>query len=229
MLRTTKPIIRSLSLRANLRGEPLVADVSRCALASSSSRFARGRPIYAKDPVTDERTDQAGQTTSTSVSSSSKLQPYGVVLTAFHTSPATLKSINPADLPSLAFQSVTFLSTLLKNRPLLPYRISEQKTHASPPPSLQDRLHESTPLSEVSRSLTGPDQWRELAICVAGAVAFGAGVWALRGEAAGQEFFAGYLLEQSLSIDNLFVFILVFSYFKTPPVLQKRVSSALTT
>jgi tellurite resistance protein TerC len=28
------------------------------------------------------------------------------------------------------------------------------------------------------------------------------------------EFFAGYLLEQSLSIDNLFVFVLLFGYFK---------------
>jgi predicted tellurium resistance membrane protein TerC len=33
-----------------------------------------------------------------------------------------------------------------------------------------------------------------------------------------QEYFAGYLLEQSLSVDNLFVFILVFNYFKTPLV-----------
>ena len=41
--------------------------------------------------------------------------------------------------------------------------------------------------------------------------------------AQGQEYFAGYLLEQSLSIDNLFVFILVFNYFQTPPALQKKV------
>ncbi len=38
-----------------------------------------------------------------------------------------------------------------------------------------------------------------------------------------QEFFAGYLLEQSLSIDNLFVFVLVFNYFKTPPDAQTTV------
>lgn len=38
-----------------------------------------------------------------------------------------------------------------------------------------------------------------------------------------QEFFAGYLLEQSLSIDNLFVFVLVFSYFKTPLESQPKV------
>lgn len=34
------------------------------------------------------------------------------------------------------------------------------------------------------------------------------------------EYFAGYLLEQSLSIDNLFVFVLVFEYFKTPRKAQ---------
>jgi len=39
------------------------------------------------------------------------------------------------------------------------------------------------------------------------------------------EYFAGYLLEQSLSVDNLFVFILVFRYFKTPPSSQKQVLS----
>jgi TerC family integral membrane protein len=37
------------------------------------------------------------------------------------------------------------------------------------------------------------------------------------------EYFAGYLLEQSLSVDNLFVFILVFDYFKTPAEYQNKV------
>jgi hypothetical protein len=37
------------------------------------------------------------------------------------------------------------------------------------------------------------------------------------------EYFAGYLLEQSLSVDNLFVFILVFKYFKTPVAYQNKV------
>lgn len=38
----------------------------------------------------------------------------------------------------------------------------------------------------------------------------------------GEEFFQGYLLEYSLSVDNLFVFVLVFGYFKTPTHLQHR-------
>jgi tellurite resistance protein TerC len=37
------------------------------------------------------------------------------------------------------------------------------------------------------------------------------------------EFYAGYLVEQALSVDNLFVFILIFGYFKIAPALQHRV------
>ena len=37
------------------------------------------------------------------------------------------------------------------------------------------------------------------------------------------EFYAGYLVEQALSVDNLFVFILIFGYFKIAPMLQHRV------
>ena len=37
------------------------------------------------------------------------------------------------------------------------------------------------------------------------------------------EFFSGYLLEQSLSIDNLFVFVILFNYFKIPQNLQSKV------
>ncbi|EFN50725.1 hypothetical protein CHLNCDRAFT_28756 [Chlorella variabilis] len=61
------------------------------------------------------------------------------------------------------------------------------------------------------------------ASAVIAALAFGAGVWAVMGEQKGAEYFAGYLLEQSLSVDNLFVFILVFNYFKTPIEYQSKV------
>lgn len=37
------------------------------------------------------------------------------------------------------------------------------------------------------------------------------------------EFITGYLIEQSLSIDNMFVFVMIFSYFAVPPELQRRV------
>jgi tellurite resistance protein TerC len=44
-----------------------------------------------------------------------------------------------------------------------------------------------------------------------------------RGVDAGLEFFAGYLVEKSLSIDNVFVFILIFHYFQVPTVHQHKV------
>jgi TerC family integral membrane protein len=56
-------------------------------------------------------------------------------------------------------------------------------------------------------------------------VLFGVFLMATRGLATGYEFFAGYLVEQSLSIDNLFVFIMLFDYFRVPLELQSRVLS----
>ena len=55
------------------------------------------------------------------------------------------------------------------------------------------------------------------------AIAFGIGVGAVMGRQSALEFFAGYLVEEALSVDNLFVFILIFSYFKIAPTLQHRV------
>ena len=46
-----------------------------------------------------------------------------------------------------------------------------------------------------------------------------------RGLEAGLEFFTGFLVEKSLSIDNVFVFILIFNYFQVPPVYQHKVLS----
>jgi tellurite resistance protein TerC len=54
-------------------------------------------------------------------------------------------------------------------------------------------------------------------------LAFAAVVWALRGGSAGNEYLAGYLIEKSLSIDNLFVFALIFGYFAVPAIHQRRV------
>jgi len=55
------------------------------------------------------------------------------------------------------------------------------------------------------------------------ALAFGGLVWWWRGGEAGQQFLAGYLVELCLSVDNVFVFILVFAYFKVEPRYQHRV------
>jgi TerC family integral membrane protein len=54
-------------------------------------------------------------------------------------------------------------------------------------------------------------------------VAFGGYVWAAYGGERGLEYFSGYLVEKSLSVDNLFVFMLLLSAFAVPAVLQQRV------
>lgn len=51
---------------------------------------------------------------------------------------------------------------------------------------------------------------------IALALAFNVFIYFLKGEEAALAFLTGYLLEKSLSIDNLFVFLLIFSYFRTP-------------
>jgi tellurite resistance protein TerC len=58
---------------------------------------------------------------------------------------------------------------------------------------------------------------------IALSLAFGAWLWKRYGGEPGLEFFAGYLLEKSLSVDNLFVFVLLFQSFAIPPEYQHRV------
>ena len=55
------------------------------------------------------------------------------------------------------------------------------------------------------------------------ALGFGALLWQWRGPETAQQFLAGYLIELCLSVDNVFVFILVFAYFKVEPRYQHRV------
>lgn len=55
------------------------------------------------------------------------------------------------------------------------------------------------------------------------ALIFNAGILYFYGKKPAEEFLAGYLLEKSLSVDNLFVFVLVFSYFRTPQEQLHRV------
>jgi tellurite resistance protein TerC len=61
-------------------------------------------------------------------------------------------------------------------------------------------------------------------VCWVGlAVLFNAWIYVARGEQSGLEFTAGYLLEEALSVDNLFVFVVIFSAFRVPPAHQHRV------
>lgn len=55
------------------------------------------------------------------------------------------------------------------------------------------------------------------------ALLFDLGIWKFMGEVQAIEFLTGYVIEKSLSIDNIFVFILVFGAFQVPAIYQHRV------
>src|SRR5256884_10014199 len=59
--------------------------------------------------------------------------------------------------------------------------------------------------------------WVILSLC------FSVVVWRLKGPQHGVDFLTGYLIEYSLSVDNIFVFVLIFAYFRVPPRAQHRV------
>ncbi|GAA2251794.1 tellurium resistance protein TerC [Streptomyces ruber] len=61
------------------------------------------------------------------------------------------------------------------------------------------------------------------AVWIALALAFGVGLWAVAGGGPAGEFFAGYITEKSLSVDNLFVFVLIMAKFAVPSQYQQRV------
>lgn len=61
------------------------------------------------------------------------------------------------------------------------------------------------------------------AVWVAFGVAFGALVWAVYGAEFGQQYFAGYLIEKSLAVDNVFVWAIIFTFFAVPREYQHRV------
>ena len=54
------------------------------------------------------------------------------------------------------------------------------------------------------------------------ALLFGTWVWFERGETAGMQYFTGFFIEKALSIDNVFVISLIFTYFAIPPKYQYR-------
>ena len=58
---------------------------------------------------------------------------------------------------------------------------------------------------------------------IAAAVAFGGALWLWQGPAIAGQYFAGYLLEKALSVDNIFVFVVLFASLGLPVRLQRRV------
>ena len=61
------------------------------------------------------------------------------------------------------------------------------------------------------------------AVWVSLALIFNLGLYFVAGPRIGLEFLTGYLIEYSLSVDNIFVFVLIFSAFAVPPQYQHRV------
>ena len=55
------------------------------------------------------------------------------------------------------------------------------------------------------------------------AIAFNIFVYYWKGQEAALEFVTGYLIEESLSVDNLFVFMILFNYFRVPSSMQRKV------
>lgn len=58
---------------------------------------------------------------------------------------------------------------------------------------------------------------------VACGIAFGALIWNVYGAELGQQYFAGYVIEKSLAVDNVFIWAIIFSYFAVPREYQHRV------
>jgi tellurite resistance protein TerC len=58
---------------------------------------------------------------------------------------------------------------------------------------------------------------------IAVAIGFGVWVWQSSGSVFGTEYFAAYLVEKSLSVDNLFVFIIILAQFKVPSIYHQRI------
>lgn len=61
------------------------------------------------------------------------------------------------------------------------------------------------------------------AVWVAFGVGFGVLVWQVYGAEFGQQYFAGYLIEKSLAVDNVFIWAIIFTYFAVPREYQHRV------
>ena len=78
-------------------------------------------------------------------------------------------------------------------------------------------FHRKAHVVTFKESMTWTVVWVTLAL------AFNFGVWHFAGPQKGLEFFTGYVIEKSLSVDNVFVFALLFSYFAVPPLYQHKV------
>jgi tellurite resistance protein TerC len=73
------------------------------------------------------------------------------------------------------------------------------------------------------RALSMTAAARRSVVWIVVSLAFNAIVWRVKGPHLGLDFLTGYLIEYSLSMDNIFVFVLIFTHFRVPPRAQHRV------
>jgi tellurite resistance protein TerC len=78
-------------------------------------------------------------------------------------------------------------------------------------------LHKNKHAISLKEALTASSIWIGMAL------AFNVGIYYTLGKGPALDFLAGYLIEKSLSVDNLFVFIAIFDYFHTPSKYQHKV------
>jgi tellurite resistance protein TerC len=78
-------------------------------------------------------------------------------------------------------------------------------------------FHRKAHVIEIKESLVWTALWIALALL------FNLGIYFWRGPETALEFLTGYLIERSLSIDNIFVFLLIFSYFRVSSLYQHKV------
>ncbi len=78
-------------------------------------------------------------------------------------------------------------------------------------------LHRRSEKVSLKEAATWSAVWVALSLC------FALAIYRTMGEESGLEFLTGYLIEYALSVDNIFVFVLIFTYFKVPESYQHRV------
>ena len=78
-------------------------------------------------------------------------------------------------------------------------------------------FHKKCHVVTFKESITWTAVWVVLALC------FNAWLWKEFGSQKGLEFFTGYVIEKSLSVDNVFVWAMLFSYFAVPPLYQHKI------
>lgn len=120
--------------------------------------------------------------------------------------------------------SITSYLSMSNNEENVSASILNTSTHLAAGSSTEDT---DTNNNNIASSVNNDKIYREAIEKTIGTVfvssLFGILIWYFQGSEPSQEFFAGYIVEQSLSVDNLFVFLLLFDYFKVPLPYQDRV------